>query len=92
MGALFHNVLGGQRGARLVDVVEVLHENVKGVQRLFVDTIKKQKTVNPQTKRSRVVQENWDKSRTRKKINSYQKGSKRSDTINVIRNQLRKLM
>ena len=39
---LYNNTLGGKQAARLDDLVNILHENVNGMQRMFTATIVKE--------------------------------------------------
>lgn len=83
MSDLYKSLLGGKQAARLDDLLDLLHEKIQGVQIMFTDSITAKLTSTDKT--AKVVQENWNKKRDKRfKACTYQVGSKRDKTINLL--------
>ena len=82
MSDLYNSLLGGKQAARLDDIVDLLYENIQGMQRMFTDSITAKLVSTDKT--TKVVQENWNKKRGKRfKACTYQVGSERDKTINL---------
>ena len=82
MSVLYHSQLENKKSCRLDDFVNLLYEDLQGMNRVFSDAVLAKNAARKRNKE--VITEKWEKSRNLKKEKrSYQKGSGKKATLTV---------